>query len=44
LRVVAILLVIAGGLQPVLDALRPGRGEPAWGYVLLAPAAACVGL
>jgi SMODS and SLOG-associating 2TM effector domain 2 len=43
LRVVAILLVIAGGLQPVLDAAGPGRGEPAWGYVLLALAAACVG-
>jgi hypothetical protein len=41
--VVAILLVIAGGLQPVLDAAGPGRGEPAWGYVLLALAAACVG-
>jgi SMODS and SLOG-associating 2TM effector domain 2 len=43
LRVVAILLVIAGGLQPVLDAAAVGRGEPAWGYVLLALAAACVG-
>jgi SMODS and SLOG-associating 2TM effector domain 2 len=43
LRVVAILLVIAGGLQPVLDAAGGGRGEPAWGYVLLALAAACVG-
>jgi hypothetical protein len=40
LRVVAILLVIAGGLQPVLDVAGPGRGEPAWGYVLLALAAA----
>ena len=40
---VAILLVIAGALQPVLDAAGPGRGEPAWGYVLLALAAACVG-
>jgi hypothetical protein len=29
LRVVAILLVIAGGIQPVLDAAGPGRGEPA---------------
>jgi hypothetical protein len=43
LRVVTILLVIAGGLQPVLDAAGPGRGEPAWGYVLLALAAACIG-
>ena len=43
LRVVAILLVIAGAMQPVLDAAGPGRGEPAWGYVLLALAAACVG-
>jgi hypothetical protein len=43
LRVVAILLVVAGALQPVLEAARPGRGAPAWGYVLLALAAACVG-
>jgi hypothetical protein len=43
LRVAAILLVVAGGLQPVLEAARPGRGAPAWGYVLLALAAACVG-
>ena len=43
LRVVAILLVVAGGLQPVLAATGPGRGEPAWGYVLLALAAACIG-
>jgi hypothetical protein len=43
LRVVAILLVVAGGLQPVLEAARPGGGAPAWGYVLLALAVACAG-
>jgi SMODS and SLOG-associating 2TM effector domain 2 len=43
LRVAAILLVIAGGLQPLLDAAVPGAGRIAWGYVLLAMAAACVG-
>jgi SMODS and SLOG-associating 2TM effector domain 2 len=43
LRVLAILLVVAGGLQPVLEAARPGGGAPAWGYVLLALAAACAG-
>jgi hypothetical protein len=42
LRVVVILLVIAGGLQPVLAAAGAGRAQPAWGYVLLALAAACV--
>jgi conflict system pore-forming effector with SLATT domain len=43
LRLVAILLVIAGGLQPLLDAAAPGAGRTAWGYVLLALAAACIG-
>jgi hypothetical protein len=43
LRLVAILLVIAGGLQPLLDAAAPGSGRTAWGYVLLALAAACIG-
>ena len=42
LRLVAILLVIAGGLQPLLDAAAPGTGRTAWGYVLLALAAACI--
>jgi SMODS and SLOG-associating 2TM effector domain 2 len=42
LRLVAILLVIAGGLQPLLDAAAPGSGRTAWGYVLLALAAACI--
>jgi hypothetical protein len=44
LRLVAILLVIAGGLQPLLDAAAPGPSRTAWGYVLLALAAACIGL
>jgi hypothetical protein len=44
LRLVAILLVIAGGLQPLLDAAVPGPSRTAWGYVLLALAAACIGL
>jgi hypothetical protein len=43
LRAVAILLVVAGGLQPVLEGARPGGGAPAWGYVLLALAVACAG-
>ena len=43
LRLLAILLVTAGGLQPLLDAAAPGTGRTAWGYVLLALAAACVG-
>jgi SMODS and SLOG-associating 2TM effector domain 2 len=45
LRLLAILLVTAGGLQPVLDAAAPGPGpgSAAWGYVLLALAAACIG-
>jgi hypothetical protein len=44
LRLVAILLVVAGGLQPLLDAAAPGTGRTAWGYVLLAMAAACIGV
>jgi hypothetical protein len=43
LRLLAILLVIAGGLQPLLDAAAPGSGRTAWGYVLLGLAAACIG-
>jgi SMODS and SLOG-associating 2TM effector domain 2 len=43
LRLLAILLVIAGGLQPLLDAAAPGPSRTAWGYVLLAMAAACIG-
>jgi hypothetical protein len=43
LRLLAILLVTVGGLQPLLDAAAPGTGRTAWGYVLLALAAACVG-
>jgi hypothetical protein len=45
LRLLVILLVTAGGLQPVLDAAAPGPGpgSAAWGYVLLAVAAACIG-
>jgi conflict system pore-forming effector with SLATT domain len=43
LRLLAILLVIAGGLQPLLDAAAPGPSRTAWGYVLLALAAACIG-
>src|SRR5215218_7812048 len=42
LRLLAILLVTAGALQPLLDA-APGPGRTAWGYVLLALAAACIG-
>jgi SMODS and SLOG-associating 2TM effector domain 2 len=43
LRLLVILLVTAGGLQPLLDAAAPGPGRTAWGYVLLALAAACIG-
>ena len=43
LRLLAILLVTAGGLQPLLDAAAPGPSRTAWGYVLLALAAACIG-
>jgi hypothetical protein len=43
LRLLVILLVTAGGLQPLLDAAAPGTGRTAWGYVLLALAAACIG-
>jgi hypothetical protein len=43
LRALAIALVAAGGLQPLLDAATPGRGPAAWGFVLLALAATCVG-
>ena len=43
LRLLAILLVTAGALQPLLDAAAPGRGRTAWGYVLLGLAAACIG-
>jgi SMODS and SLOG-associating 2TM effector domain 2 len=44
LRLLVIVLVTAGGLQPLLDAAAPGPGRTAWGYVLLALAAACIGL
>jgi hypothetical protein len=43
LRLVVILLVTAGGLQPLLDAAAPGPSRTAWGYVLLALAATCIG-
>jgi hypothetical protein len=43
LRLLVILLVTAGGLQPLLDAAVPGPSRTAWGYVLLALAAACIG-
>jgi hypothetical protein len=43
LRLLAILLVTAGALQPLLDAAAPGPSRTAWGYVLLGMAAACVG-
>src|SRR5918999_3169306 len=43
LRLLAIVLVTAGGLQPLLDAAAPGPTRTAWGYVLLALAAACIG-
>jgi hypothetical protein len=43
LRLLAILLVTAGALQPLLDAVVPGPSRTAWGYVLLAMAAACIG-
>jgi len=39
LRLLVILLVTAGGLQPLLDAAAPGPSRTAWGYVLLALAA-----
>ena len=42
LRLLVILLVTAGGLQPLLDAAAPGPSRTAWGYVLLALAAACM--
>ena len=42
LRLVAILLVTAGAPQPLLDAAAPGPSRTAWGYVLLALAAACI--
>jgi hypothetical protein len=41
LRLLAIAPVTAGALQPLLDAARASR--TAWGYVLLAMGAACVG-
>jgi SMODS and SLOG-associating 2TM effector domain 2 len=44
LRLLVILLVTAGALQPLLDAAAPGPSRTAWGYVLLALAAACIGL
>jgi hypothetical protein len=44
LRLLVIVLVTAGGLQPLLDAAAPGPSRTAWGYVLLALAAACIGL
>jgi SMODS and SLOG-associating 2TM effector domain 2 len=43
LRLLAIVLVTAGALQPLLDAAAPGPSRTAWGYVLLAMAAACIG-
>jgi hypothetical protein len=43
LRVLAIVLAAAGGIQPLVDAATPGSGPAEWGYVLLALAAACVG-
>jgi hypothetical protein len=43
LRLLVIALVTAGGLQPLLDAAVPGPSRTAWGYVLLALAAACIG-
>ena len=43
LRLLAILLVTAGALQPLLDAAALGPSRTAWGYVLLALAAACIG-
>jgi hypothetical protein len=43
LRLLAILLVTAGALQPLLDAVVGGPSRTAWGYVLLATAAACIG-
>jgi hypothetical protein len=44
LRLLVIALVTAGALQPLLDAAAPGPSRTAWGYVLLAMAAACIGL
>jgi SMODS and SLOG-associating 2TM effector domain 2 len=43
LRLLAIALVTAGALQPLLDAAAPGPSRTAWGYVLLAMGAACIG-
>src|SRR4029450_13093645 len=43
LRLLAILPVTAGALQPLLDAAARGPSRTAWGYVLLAPGAACIG-
>ena len=43
LRLLAIVLVTAGGLQPLLEAAAPGPSRTAWGYVLLALAAAGIG-
>jgi hypothetical protein len=44
LRLLVIVLVTAGGLQPLLDAAADGPSRTAWGYVLLAMAAACIGV
>ncbi len=43
LRALAIALVAAGGVVPLVSAAQPGGGGAGWGYVLLALAAACVG-
>ncbi len=43
LRLLVIVLVTAGALQPLLDAAAAGPSRTAWGYVLLAMAAACIG-
>jgi hypothetical protein len=42
LRALSILLVTAGGLEPLAAAASSGRGI-GWGYVLLGGAGACVG-
>jgi hypothetical protein len=44
LRLLVIVLVTAGGLQPLLDAAAAGPSRTGWGYVLLAMAAACIGV